>query len=236
MIVQLDTENADLNLTSSITALTDTPSATIPTHCVGILYLGDGVKDLDGTGGNFEIVVTIGSQTLEPSPTIRACSTATRTVLETPEFRVPANEQVVIKVKSPNGADTDVDVTAYLYDLSPQVIGTDYKALISTDAQDLSTTLDVNAKTLDTAAAATVNAQVLDVLNVDTIAEMGTGAPPASPTPFQILNFLYRYFRNKTITSSTEIAVRNNADSADLFKCTIDDDGTDFTKSEMVTG
>jgi hypothetical protein len=35
----------------------------------------------------------------------------------TTPFPVPANAEVILRVLSPNGADTDVDVTAYLFDL-----------------------------------------------------------------------------------------------------------------------
>jgi hypothetical protein len=83
---------------------------------------------------------------------------------------------------------------------------------------------------------AEINAQVVDVLKTDTIAEMSAGAPPASPTMEEILNYLYRLFRNKTLTTASLLTVRNNADGADLFKATLGDDTTTFTKSEYVSG
>lgn len=73
-------------------------------------------------------------------------------------------------------------------------------------------------------------------LQVDTIAEMSAGAPPVTPTQTQILNFIYRLFRNKTITTSGLLTVRNDADGADLYKATIGNDGTTFTKQEYVSG
>ena len=118
-LVQLDTENADLNLTSSITVLTDTPDASNPTQCIGLVLLGDGAKNLDGTGGAFELVVTVGGQTVQPSPQLVTFGTEVRSAVWTSVFPVPANTEIVMKVKSPNGADTDVDVTAYLYDAQP---------------------------------------------------------------------------------------------------------------------
>ena len=45
MIVQLDTENADLDISSLITVLTDTPDASNPMICQGLVCLGDGAKD-----------------------------------------------------------------------------------------------------------------------------------------------------------------------------------------------
>ena len=119
-IVQLDTENADRDLTSQVTVLTDTPDASNPMVCQGLIMFGDGVKDLDGTGGDFELTVTVDGQTIEPDPQVVEFSTAIRTGVWTTPFPVPANAEVILKAKSPNGADTDVDVTAYLYDTSAQ--------------------------------------------------------------------------------------------------------------------
>lgn len=116
-ITQLDTENADCNLTSQVTVLTDTPDASNPMLCQGLILFGDGTKNLDGSGGNFELTVTIGGQTIEPNPQIITFSTAVRTSVWTSVFPVPANDEVILKAKSPNAADTDVNVIAYLYDV-----------------------------------------------------------------------------------------------------------------------
>lgn len=118
-IEQLDTENADLDLTSMVTVLTDTPDASNPRLCIGYIALGDGVKDLDGTGGTFELVVTVGGQTVQPSPQEVSFGTEVRSGVWTAPFPVPANTEVILRVQSPNAADTDVDVTAYLYDFNP---------------------------------------------------------------------------------------------------------------------
>ena len=58
VIVQLDTENADRDITSIITVLTHTPDASNPMLCQGLIKPGDGVDDLDGTGGDFEYTVS----------------------------------------------------------------------------------------------------------------------------------------------------------------------------------
>ena len=115
MNTELDTENADRDLTSIVTVLTDTPSATQNRQCQGVIHLGDGAKDLDGTGGIFQITITIGGQTMQPASQAVTFSTAIRSTIVTSVFMVPANDEVLLRVLSPNGADTDVDVTAYLY-------------------------------------------------------------------------------------------------------------------------
>lgn len=114
MLSQLDTENADLNLTSLITVLTHTPS--VMKLCRGHIKLGDGSKNLDGSGGDFEFTISIGGQTIQPNPQTITFGTEVRSAVWTVDFMVPANEEVILKVKSPN-ADVDVDVTAYLYDI-----------------------------------------------------------------------------------------------------------------------
>ena len=113
----LDEENADFNLTTTQTVLTHTPSTTAPKRCVGVVFLGDGSKDLTAAGGNFELTVVVGSQVGEPGPQTVAFGTNARSFMETHDFVVPKNTAVQLKVKSPNGGDTDVDVTAYLYAL-----------------------------------------------------------------------------------------------------------------------
>jgi len=115
MLAQIDLENADRDLTSLVTVLTHTPSTSRSTACRGLILLGDGVKDLDGSGGNFELVITVGGQTIQPSPQIICFGTEVRSSVYTIEFPVPAGAEVAFKIKSPNAADTDVDVTARLY-------------------------------------------------------------------------------------------------------------------------
>jgi len=117
-ITLIDTENADRDLTTSVTVLTDTPSAAENILCQGYIALGDGAKDLDGTGGNFALIVTVGSQTVQPSPQMINFGTEARSAIFTTIFPVPANEEVVLKLESPNAADTDVDITAYLFDVT----------------------------------------------------------------------------------------------------------------------
>lgn len=113
----LEEANADFDLTSTKTVLTDTPSSTAAKRCVGLVFLGDGTKNLTGAGGDFELTVLVGSQVGEPGPQTIAFGPNARSFMETHEFIVPKNTAVLLKVKSPNGGDTDVDVTAYLYAL-----------------------------------------------------------------------------------------------------------------------
>ena len=90
--------------------------------------------------------------------------------------------------------------------------------------------------TTNFATPADVNTQVSDVLKTDTVAEMAQGAPPAAPTMEQVLNYLYRLFRNENQTTATETAIMNDAGTSKLVKATLSDNGTTFKKEEYGTG
>ena len=81
-----------------------------------------------------------------------------------------------------------------------------------------------------------VNTEVSDVLKVDTVSEMAQGAPPVDPTFEQILNYIYRQLRNKVETTSTETATYDDSGTTKLFKAQLSDDGTTFTKGELISG
>ena len=116
MISQLDYENADVNIAAAeITVLTHTPDAANPRLCQALVLLGDGAKDLDGTGGNFTIRVTIGGG-YGAARTLVLPAAQSLGFLLSEVFPVPAALQVLVRVLSPNVADTDVDVRAYLFD------------------------------------------------------------------------------------------------------------------------
>ena len=150
IIAQLDSENADLDLTSLVTVLTHTPDASNPMLCQAYIELGYAPKTLDGTGGLFEFVMTIGGQTVQPSPEIVNFGTEVRASIWTSQFLAPENTVVILRVKSPNGADTDVEVQAYLYDVFPVnvasgVVESDVQLIEGGDATDA---LDTAADTV----------------------------------------------------------------------------------------
>lgn len=99
----------------------------------------------------------------------------------------------------------------------------------------------LTASNLDTtvssrATPAQVNTEVLDVLNTDTFAEPGQGAPAATTTLVAKINYIYKFLRNKILTSATEIKVYDDAGTTVDQKSTIADDGTNFTRGEFGSG
>jgi hypothetical protein len=141
-------------------------------------------------------------------------------------------------VTNAQGADVATDVAA--------AIGTDSKCLISTDAQDLSATLDVNTKTI-TAGAVNAAAVATDAIDADALAaeavteiwakamvDLAAGSPSATASVLTAINYLYEVVRNKKMYdgSEDEIVVYKDDGSTKLFEIQCSDDGTDFTANE----
>lgn len=84
--------------------------------------------------------------------------------------------------------------------------------------------------------AATINAQVLDVLNTDTFAEPGQGAPAATTTLVSKIGYLYKAWRNKSTQTSTQYTLYGDDGSTTDQKSTDSDDDVTFTKGEVGTG
>lgn len=86
-----------------------------------------------------------------------------------------------------------------------------------------------------TAAATQINNQVKDVIVTDTYAEIGAGAPSATPTLAYMLTSLYEYLmRNKVEVTATSIKLYKDDGTTEVFHATMADDGTTFTRSEFV--
>ena len=83
---------------------------------------------------------------------------------------------------------------------------------------------------------ADINAQVLDVLNVDTFAQPGQESPAATTTIVNMVSYLYKGMRNKYTQTSTEFNLYADDGSTVDQKSTISDDTTTFTRGEIATG
>ena len=125
---QLDQETADVDLTSLATVLTHTPDASDPRLCLARVEFGDGSKNLDGSGGVFQLQAEIGGVPLQPSPQAVTFGAVSRAAVYTLAFPVPAGAAVVVKAKSPNAGDVDVAVTAALYDAAVGGVATGFAA------------------------------------------------------------------------------------------------------------
>lgn len=84
---------------------------------------------------------------------------------------------------------------------------------------------------LGTNAKAHVNAEVVDALFTDTISELSSGTPAATPTIATALMLLYMMVRNKHTASTSDEKVYNNA-GTNIAKAAVSDNGTTFTKDQ----
>jgi hypothetical protein len=86
-------------------------------------------------------------------------------------------------------------------------------------------------RTVNLVTAAQVNAQVLDVLSVDTFGELS--APPAATSSLKDkLVWLFMWARNKATATATERKLYADDTTTIVSTETITDDGTTFTKGE----
>lgn len=85
---------------------------------------------------------------------------------------------------------------------------------------------------LGTNAKGHVNAEVADVLYTDTISELLSGAPSATPTIANAVMLLYMALRDKRTASTDEVKIYNNAGSV-ICKAAVSDNGVQFTKEQF---
>lgn len=78
---------------------------------------------------------------------------------------------------------------------------------------------------------AAINAEVVDALATDTIAELSS-IPSSTPTMQEALMLLYMWLRNSTTSTATSRAVKNNAGTS-IGTATMSDDGTTFTQGKL---
>lgn len=84
-------------------------------------------------------------------------------------------------------------------------------------------------------AKADVNAEVVDVIFTDTIAQLAQAQPTATPTVGTALMLLYMALRNAGTTTATTLTIANSAGTV-IAKATLSDDSTTFTKAILVAG
>ena len=110
-------------------------------------------------------------------------------------------------------------------------------ALIVADTNELQTdNVPGLIAALNDVSTAEVNAQMVDVLNVDTFAEPGQGAPGSTITLAAKINYLYKAWRNKSTQTSSTYSLFDDAGTTVDQKATVSDDATTATKGEVATG
>lgn len=97
-------------------------------------------------------------------------------------------------------------------------------------------TLSDEIAALNDISPAEVNAEVVDALNVDTYAEPGQGAPPATASLITKLGYMYKSWRNKKDNEGSTTQLYDDAGTTVDQKQTTSEAGGTVTKAEWVTG
>ena len=82
---------------------------------------------------------------------------------------------------------------------------------------------------------AQINAEVVDVMTVDTIAEMAQQQPPVAPTFAEMVSYLYMALRNKGDVTATLKEFHNDAGTV-IHKKVLSDDTVTYSEAKSVTG
>lgn len=143
-----------------------------------------------------------------------ADAATTKTVDDVGGSLTQQNVRDAMKLSPTAGAPSSGSVDEHLDDIL-QDTGTDIPNQIS-NQNDIS--------------AAQVNAEVLDVMTVDTFAEVST--PAATASLKDMIHYVFSSVRNKITQTSTTKQIRNDSDTGNLGTSTVSDDGTTFTKGE----
>lgn len=95
---------------------------------------------------------------------------------------------------------------------------------------------EVNVNSIGATGLSQVNGEVLDVLNVDTFAQPGQAAPAATTTIRLMLAWIYKFARNKSETTDSQLSIYNDDASTVDQKASVSDNGTTLTRGEMESG
>jgi len=83
---------------------------------------------------------------------------------------------------------------------------------------------------------AQVNTEVVDALNVDTYAEPGQAAPPATATLTQKIGYLFKAWRNRFTQDASNYKLYGDDALTVDQKAAVSDDATTFDRGEVATG
>ena len=82
---------------------------------------------------------------------------------------------------------------------------------------------------------AEINAEMVDVMKTDTLAEQGQAAPPTTPTFEEAVMYNYQALIHRVTVTATSKEFANNAGTV-IWTKALSDDGTTYTEAESVSG
>lgn len=250
------TGNVGGNVVGSVASVT--AAVTVGTINAGVITataIADGaLTAAKFAAGAFDAVWTVAARTLTSFGTLAAdvwavaarTLTAATNITSTGTATFTQTGDAFVRLGAPAGASVSADIAAVKAQTAAieTDTGTDIPATLTTidgkiDVIDanvdtvLTNQTTINTNVLTRATPADVNAQVLDVLNVDTFGEP-TGAPPATSTLVQKLGRVYMALRNGVTVTATDKTFLDDSGAAE-WKKPLSDDGTTYTEGEGTT-
>ena len=129
--------------------------------CQGRVLIGNGIDDLDGTGGEFELTLNTGTYTLQPNTQFVFFEVGpTSGSVMTESFYLGVGDTVTFSMKSPNAADTSVWVRACIYEVAVQTLRDDLTSILA-DVSTLAASVASLTTTVDG-----VDSQLKSVRNI----------------------------------------------------------------------
>jgi hypothetical protein len=133
-------------------------------------------------------------------------------------------------ITAANNASLISDIDSQLTITASKVV------LIQSNVSDIESQIDagvtIGASSLSDISSR-VNVEVADVMKTDTIAQLASQVPPATPTFEEAQMYLYQYFRNKREETASRIVMYDDAGTSKITSAVISDDATTFTKEEF---
>ena len=232
------TGNVGGNVVGSVASVTAPVTAGTVSDKTGYALSGAGIQAIwDALTSALTTVGSIGKRLVDNiDATISSRSSHTAANVRT---EIDSNSTQLAKLGTPAGASVSADVAAIKSETAAILAdtGTDGVAVASGSKTGYSLASDQSAVTVGTVndlgatARSRVNAELLDVLNVDTFAEPSS-VPAATSTLVAKLQWLFALARNKMTQTSTTQTLRNDADSASIGTSTVADNGTTLTRGE----
>lgn len=221
-LTAIDEDSTTLDLDATIRAALGMAAADLDTQLTNIDNFVDDLETRVGTPSNFGSGATVAANLVD-----------LETLVDDLEARIgtPANLGGGATI-----AQNLSDIEAQTDDIGAAGAGL---TAIPTIAAVTTVTNLTNAPTagdLTATMKASVNAEVLDVLNTDTFAEPGQGNPPATATLVQKIGYLYKAWRNRSTVTSSEYALYADNGTTKDQEAAVSDDGTTFERAEIQTG
>jgi len=112
----------------------------------------------------------------------------------------------------------------------------DYDAPTSAELVSEINSVQADIAALENLSAAQVNAEMVDVLTVDTYAEPGQGTPTATASLKDKIGYLFKAWRNKTTQTNSDYRLFADDGTTIDQKAGTSDDGTTFTRATISSG